>query len=119
MSDGGPDYAQLQAQVRAFVEARQWQHFHSPKNLAMALIVEAAELVEHFQWATEDESGQLQPAKRQAVGEEMADILIYLTSLATRLDINLIAAAQAKLEKNALKYPAEQCLANNPRRQDR
>ena len=61
MRDDGQDYAALQAQVRAFVEARQWQHFHSPKNLAMALIVEAAELVEHFQWATEDESGQLQP----------------------------------------------------------
>ncbi len=100
------DMDELKERVLAFVLERNWQQFHSPKNLSMALIVEAAELVEHFQWLTEDESCSLDADKRRAVGEEMADILIYLTSLATRLDIDLLDAAEGKLAKNALKYPA-------------
>ena len=100
------DMAELKERVLAFVQERDWQQFHSPKNLSMALIVEAAELVEHFQWLTEEESGSLDADKRRAVGEEMADILLYLTSLATRLDIDLLEAAEDKLAKNALKYPA-------------
>ena len=79
-----------------------------PLTLAIvsALIVEAAELVEHFQWLSEEESGHLAADKKQAVAEEMADILIYLTSLATRLDVDLLAAAEAKIVKNGQKYPA-------------
>jgi NTP pyrophosphatase (non-canonical NTP hydrolase) len=101
------DLNELKEKVRAFVEERDWHRFHSPKNLSMALIVEAAELVEQFQWLTEEESANLSPAKRQAVEEEMADILVYLTSLATKLNVDLLAAAEAKLIKNGQKYPAE------------
>lgn len=100
------DFQELRERVRAFVEERDWHRFHSPKNLSMALIVEAAELVEQFQWLTEEESAHLSPQKQQAVEEEMADILIYLTSLSTRLNVDLLAAAEAKIAKNALKYPA-------------
>lgn len=101
------DMQELRDRVRAFVAERDWQQFHSPKNLSMALIVEAAELVEHFQWLTEEQSGNLSPEKKHAVGEEMADILIYLTSLSNRLDIDLLAAAEAKIARNAEKYPAD------------
>lgn len=97
---------ELRDRVRAFVVERDWDQFHSPKNLSMALIVEAAELVEQFQWLSEEESARLSEQKRQAVQEEMADILIYLTSLATRLNVDLLAAAEAKLLKNGQKYPA-------------
>lgn len=102
------DLSELKERVGEFVRARNWHQFHSPKNLSMALIVEAAELVEHFQWLTEEESGRLDAAKKQAVGEEMADILIYLTSLASRMEIDLLAASEAKLAKNAVKYPLTQ-----------
>ena len=101
------DLNELRDRVRAFVEERDWHRFHSPKNLYMALNVEAAELVEQFQWLSEEESANISGAKRQAVEEEMADILVYLTSLATRLNVDLLAAAEAKLVKNAQKYPAD------------
>lgn len=95
----------LRDTLREFAAARGWRQYHTPKNLAMALIVEAAELVEHFQWATPEESCALSPEKAAAVREEVADVLIYLIEMADVLDIDLIAAARDKIEKNALKYP--------------
>ncbi|MDD3618533.1 MAG: nucleotide pyrophosphohydrolase [Desulfobulbaceae bacterium] len=96
----------LTAALRQFAAERDWERCHSPKNLAMALNVEAAELMEHFQWLTEEESYLRSPASREAVSEELADVLIYLVRLADRLDIDLLAAAQSKIGKNARKYPA-------------
>src|SRR5204862_5000303 len=87
---------------------RDWDQFHSPKNLASALAVEAAELLEHFQWLTEAESKGLPQAKLIAVRDEMADVLIYLVRLADKLEVDLLAAAAAKIDKNAAKYPAAQ-----------
>jgi NTP pyrophosphatase (non-canonical NTP hydrolase) len=99
------DLLTLRDTLREFAAARDWRGFHTPKNLAMALIVEAAELVEHFQWATPDESCRLSPEKAAAVRDEVADVLIYLVEMADVLDIDLIAAARDKVAKNALKYP--------------
>lgn len=97
---------QLQARLRAFAAERDWGRFHSPKNLASALIVEAAELLEPFQWLTEAQSRELSGAPRQAVADEMADVLLYLVQLAMALDVDLLAAAQDKMVRNARKYPA-------------
>ena len=91
--------------LQQFADARGWGPYHAPKNLASALIVEAGELLEHFQWLTEDQSRQLDPAQKQAVAHEMADVLLYLVQLATVLDIDLLAAARAKMALNAQKYP--------------
>lgn len=100
------DLTTLRDALRAFCAARGWHRFHTPKNLVMALSVEAAELVEHFQWATPEESLTLAADKRAAVADEIADVLIYLTELADVLDIDPIAAAREKIVKNAAKYPA-------------
>jgi len=100
------DLASLRAALRDFAAARDWRQFHTPKNLAMAMIVEAAELVEHFQWATPEESLNPSPDKRAAIRDEVADTLIYLVELADALNIDLIAAARDKIAKNAVKYPA-------------
>ena len=97
----------LKERIRRFVEERDWDQYHSPKNLAMALIVETAELVEHFQWLTQEESRSLPPEKRSTVEAELADILIYLVRIADKLDIDLYHAAVEKLHRNADKYPAE------------
>ena len=97
----------LKLRLREFAAERDWQQFHSPKNLAMALIVEAAELVEHFQWLSETESGNLSLQRRQEVAHELADILVYLVRLADRLDIDLLQSVDEKLKLNAEKYPAE------------
>ena len=97
----------LRDRLRSFAAEREWDQFHSPKNLAAALIVEAGELLEHFQWLTEDASKALTEQQRPQVGEEMADVLIYLVRLADKLDIDLLEAAQDKIRKNALKYPAD------------
>jgi NTP pyrophosphatase (non-canonical NTP hydrolase) len=86
---------------------RDWQQFHSPKNLASALAVEAGELLEHFQWLSEAQSAELAPERRDAVGAELADVLLYVIQLASALGIDPIAAAQAKLKLNGLKYPVE------------
>ena len=102
------DLLMLRDKLRAFAEARDWDQFHSPKNLSMALMVEAAELMEHFQWLTEAQSAALPHDDKQAVGEELADILLYLVRLSDKLGVDLREAALHKLEKNALKYPAEQ-----------
>ncbi len=97
--------AQLDARLLAFARERDWEQFHSPKNLAMALAGEAGELLEHFQWLTETQSRQLPAEKRAAVALELADILIYLIRLGERLDIDLIDAAYRKLAINEARYP--------------
>jgi len=102
------DLLMLRDKLRAFAEARDWDQFHSPKNLSMALMVEVAELMEHFQWLTEAQSGNLVAEKKVVVAEELADILLYLVRLSDKLEVNLLEAALHKLEKNAAKYPAEQ-----------
>jgi dCTP diphosphatase len=100
------DLTSLRDALRDFCQVRDWHQYHTPKNLVMALSVEAAELVEHFQWATPEESLALSDTKRAEVADEIADVLIYLTELADVLDIDLISAARAKIVKNAAKYPA-------------
>lgn len=106
MSDTIHDLTTLRDALREFSAARDWRQYHTPKNLAMAMIVEAAELVEHFQWSTPEESLSPSPEKLAEIRDEVADTLIYLVELADALDIDLIAAARAKIAKNALKYPA-------------
>jgi NTP pyrophosphatase (non-canonical NTP hydrolase) len=98
---------ELRQRLRQFARERDWEQFHSPKNLAMAMIVEAAELVEHFQWLTEAQSHALTPEQREAVAQELADVFIYLVRLADRLDIDLLEAADRKIILNARKYPAD------------
>jgi NTP pyrophosphatase (non-canonical NTP hydrolase) len=99
--------APLAAKLRAFAAERHWEPFHSPKNLASALSVEAAELLEHFQWLTEEESRHLAAEKKEAVAQEAADVLLYLVQLADKLAIGLMAAAERKLEINRQKYPVD------------
>lgn len=96
---------ELATELRQFAGDRHWEPYHTPKNLAAALIVEAAELLEHFQWLTPEQSHNLSPATRQEVAHEIADVLIYLTRLADQLHIDLLAAASAKMALNARKYP--------------
>jgi NTP pyrophosphatase (non-canonical NTP hydrolase) len=91
--------------LRRFAAERDWDQFHSPKNLAAALTVEAAELLEHFQWLTEEQSRNLTAEKRAAVGQEIADVLLYLLQIADKLQVDVIAAATEKLALNAVKYP--------------
>ncbi|HET7812533.1 MAG TPA: nucleotide pyrophosphohydrolase [Steroidobacteraceae bacterium] len=102
-----PGLSQLRDLLREFAAERDWDQFHSPKNLASALAVEAAELLERFQWLTEDQSRRLPPAELAKVREEMADVLNYLVRLADKLDVNLIEAARDKINLNAQKYPIE------------
>lgn len=102
------DIKNLQQAAANFSDARNWRKYHSPKNLAMALSVEVAELVEIFQWQTEDESRNIMSTDERAhVEQELADITIYLTQLVTTLGVDLDAAVSAKMEMNAKKYPAE------------
>jgi dCTP diphosphatase len=101
------DLDTLRDALRAFCAERDWHRFHTPKNLVMALSVEAAELVEHFQWSTPEESLDLSAEKRAEVADEIADVLIYLTELADVLGIDPIAAAREKIVKNAIKYPRQ------------
>ena len=99
--------SRLRDLLRQFAAERDWDQFHSPKNLASALAVEAAELLERFQWLTEDQSRRLPPAELAKVREEMADVLNYLVRLADKLDVDLVAAARDKIKLNAIKYPVE------------
>lgn len=101
--------AELQSRLRAFAAERQWEPYQTPKNLAMAMVVEAAELVEIFQWLTPEESQAIaqDPARHQHLGEEIADVLLYLLQIADHSGVDLAAAVEAKLAKNALKYPAK------------
>ena len=99
------DLPSLTQSLRDFAQARDWEQFHSPKNLASALSVEAAELLEHFQWLTEEQSRALAAPKKAEVAAEAADVLLYLLQLCDKLGIDLAAAARAKLLVNAEKYP--------------
>jgi len=104
---------ELRDALRAFAAERDWDQFHSPRNLATALAVEAAELLEPFQWLSEAESRALPPATRAAVEEEMADVLLYLVRLADKLEVDLLEAARAKIARNAEKYPVEKARGSN------
>ena len=97
----------LRTAISAFIAERYWEKFHSPKNLAMALSVEVAEIVEHFQWLTEEQSKNLPPEKLAEIREEIGDVMIYLIELADKLGIDPVEAAKAKLKINQQKYPAE------------
>lgn len=97
----------LQEEITGFAEKRNWKQFHTPKNLAMALIVETAELLEIFQWMTAEQSYRVDGKTFAHVEEEIGDVMIYLTMLAASFDIDPLAAARKKLQLNAIKYPAE------------
>jgi NTP pyrophosphatase (non-canonical NTP hydrolase) len=103
----------LRARVNNFVTERDWAQFHSPKNLAMAMIVEAGEVVEHFQWMTEQESRQLDAQTKEQVGQELSDTLVYLLRIAEVCGIDLIEAANKKIDLNAQKYPVDKCKGSN------
>jgi NTP pyrophosphatase (non-canonical NTP hydrolase) len=101
------DIQALQAALRTFASEREWEQFHSPKNLATALSVEASEILEHFQWLTDEQSRAMPDAKRDAVAEEVADVFLYLLQLCDKLGIDPLDAARKKLQLNAAKYPIE------------
>jgi NTP pyrophosphatase (non-canonical NTP hydrolase) len=103
----GSELKMLQQRLAAFAAARDWDQFHSPKNLAMALSVEAAELVEEFQWLTEEQSRQLDAERRERVRLEVADVFIYLLRLADKLGVDVMRAAEDKIALNEQKYPAD------------
>lgn len=110
MSDSSTTLAELRETVRHFVDERDWRQFHSPKNLSMSLAIEAAELMEHFQWIDVAESRLVKddPDKLSQVRDEIADVLCYLLALANELKLDLSEAIRDKMLKNAAKYPAEQ-----------
>ena len=111
---GGPDaLSTLREKLRRFARERDWDQYHSPKNLAAALCVEAAELLEHFQWCTDNESKALPAGQLAEVQEEMADVLLYLVRLADKLDVDLFEAANNKIVLNAQKYPVDKARGNN------
>ena len=109
MSDQSTTVEDLRQIMRQFVDQREWQPFHNPKNLAMSLAIEAAELMEHFQWLTLDEASEhsLDSDRREAICDEVADCLAYVLAIANRMEIDLSSELQRKMEKNALKYPVE------------
>ncbi len=98
----------LKTALRAFAAAREWQRYHSPKNLAMALSVEVAELTEIFQWMEGDNSWQVDEATRTHIAEEIGDVMIYLTMLADKFDLDPLSCARNKMEINTIKYPPPQ-----------
>jgi dCTP diphosphatase len=106
VTDSDHFLSELKEELRRFAAERDWEGYHSPKNLAMALAVEASELLEHFQWLTEQQSRELGSEKSTRVSEELADTLIYLVRLADRLEIDLETATRRKMAMNAKKYPA-------------
>ena len=112
------ELALLQNRLIEFVNDRDWDQFHSPKNLTMALVSEVGELVEHFQWLTQEQSRDLSEEKLEAVSEELADIQIYLLMLAYKLEIDLFPAVAQKIRKNAEKYPAEKARGSSQKYTD-
>lgn len=106
MSDSPDPLHDLRERTRAFARARDWEQFHTPKNLAMALSVEVAELAEHFQWLQTGGPGELAPGQHEEIRHELADVLLYLVQIADKLDVDLHAAALEKIQRNAIKYPA-------------
>ena len=105
--------AGLREKLRRFAIERDWDQYHSPKNLAAALCVEAAELLEHFQWLTDDESKSLPSEQLAKVREEIADVLLYLVRLADKLNVDLLDAAANKIAVNARRYPVDKARGNN------
>ncbi len=110
MSDKNTSVLQLRQWVAEFVDQRDWNCFHAPKNLAMSIAIEAAELMEHFQWISVDESRRSadDPMRREAIRDELADVLCYAIALSNVLGIDLSEAVRSKLEKNARKYPVSE-----------
>ena len=106
------DLETLKQSMREFADTRDWNQFHSPKNLCMALSVEVAEITEHFQWLTEEQSRSLGQDKLEEVANELADTLLYLVRLADQLDIDLLRAALKKMDINNRKYPVEMSRGN-------
>jgi len=106
------DLNTLKVRLREFADSRDWNQFHSPKNLCMALGIEVAEISEHFQWLTEEQSRNLPQDKLDEVASELADTLLYLVRLADKLGVDLAAAAAAKIDINARKYPVEMARGN-------
>ena len=100
-------FEEITQYLREFAQKRDWVQFHSPKNLAMALSVEVAELLEHFQWLSENESLNLSEEKRQAVADELADVQLYLLRLADRVNVDMVKAIASKTQKNEEKYPVD------------
>ena len=103
------DIKQLQQTLTEFAQQRNWEQFHTPKNLAMALSGEVGELLEIFQWLTPEQSQQLSPEKKQHASEEIADVMMYLLRLADKCDIDVMQACQEKIQQNAAKYPINKC----------
>jgi dCTP diphosphatase len=110
MNDSQKTVSQLRAEVAEFIAERDWQQFHAPKNLAMALAIEAAELMEHFQWLTVEQSRELKQdaSRKQAVGEELADVLCYVLAMANELELDMTETMLAKMVRNRQKYPANE-----------
>jgi len=106
------DLDDLRDALRRFARERDWDQFHSPKNLASALVVEAAELLECFQWLTEEQSRALSDDDKRKVTEELADVFLYLIRLADKLDVDLLEGARDKIARNAEKYPVEKARGN-------
>ena len=119
MNPTSPDpISDLRDALRRFAAERDWDQFHSPKNLAVALSVEAGELLERFQWLSDEASRALSPDQNSAVRDEIADVLLYLIRLADKLEIDLVSAAQDKLVSNALKYPVDKARGSNKKYSD-
>jgi len=101
------DLDEIRQEIKVFRDERDWMQFHSPKNLACSIAIEAAELLEHFQWKTSEESQQIAADKREEIAEEIADVAIYLIEFADNLDIDLVEAIHRKIARNREKYPVE------------
>ena len=108
MLDSKTTLADIKSTVGEFVDQRDWQQFHSPKNLSMALAVEAAELMEHFQWISMEDSRQVDPQQLEAIGEEIADVFCYTIAMANSLQLDLASVFERKMERNRQKYPADE-----------
>lgn len=104
---------ELQSELRRFADARDWGQFHTPKNLAASLSIEAAEVLEHFQWMTDEQSGRLTEEQRTEVGYEIADVLLYLLQLSDKLGVDPLAAAREKLAINSARYPVDRAKGNS------
>lgn len=106
--DSNTTVEQLRDCMRTFVSERDWQQFHSPKNLSMSLAIEAGELMEHFQWITIEDSRSIDETQKAAAGEELADVICYALALANSMDIDIASTLYKKMEKNRAKYPADE-----------
>jgi NTP pyrophosphatase (non-canonical NTP hydrolase) len=108
MSDQETTLQDLKERMADFVRERDWEQFHTPKNISMSIAIEAAELMEHFQWLTVEQSKSLDGDALQEIGEELADIIIYALSMSNFLELDLADAVMKKMDKNSQKYPKEQ-----------